>query len=142
MQVTPIQMARATAALANGGRVLTPILREGEPQSETRVPVSEEVLQIVREGMRETVTEALATPLNFADLKVAVKTGTAETGTRNQYDNSWVVGFYPYENPQYAFAVVLERGPAGTGSQAVQVMRKFFEALRASGAGATTSTLP
>ncbi len=129
MQVTPLQMARATAALVNGGRLLTPILREGELQTETRVPVTDEALRVVQEGMRETVTEALATPLNFTYLKVAAKTGTAETGSRNQYDNSWVVGFYPYDAPQYAFVVVLERGPAGTGSQAVQVMKRFFEAL-------------
>jgi cell division protein FtsI/penicillin-binding protein 2 len=50
---------------------------------------------------------------------------------RNQYDNSWVTGFFPYEQPQYAFAVVLERGPAGTGEQAVNVMRDFFDSLYA-----------
>jgi len=62
-------------------------------------------------------------------VKVAAKTGTAQTGTRNQYDNSWVVGFFPYDNPQYAFAVVLERGPQGAGEQSVNVMRELFDSL-------------
>ncbi|MBI2409747.1 hypothetical protein HYV30_01755 [Candidatus Kaiserbacteria bacterium] len=129
MQVTPIQLARATAAIANGGRLYTPSLVEGHAPAFTTVPVSPEALAIVREGMRMTVTEALAGALNVPYVKVAAKTGTAETGTRNQYDNSWVEGFFPYENPQYAFVVVLERGPAGSGSQAVNAMRLFLDSL-------------
>ena len=75
------------------------------------------------------VTRALAGALNLPYITVATKTGTAQTGTRNQYDNSWVIGFFPYENPQYAFTVVLERGPEGSGSQAVNVMRELFDSL-------------
>ena len=129
VQVTPLQMARATAAVANGGRLFTPTLLADRTPSFVEVPADAAALTIVREGMRQTVTSALAGALNVPYVKVAAKTGTAQTGTRNQYDNSWVVGFFPYENPQYAFAVVLERGPAGTGSQAVQVMRKLLDSL-------------
>ena len=64
-------------------------------------------------------------------MSVAAKTGTAQTGTRNQYDNSWVEGFFPYDDPQYAFAVVLERGPEGAGGQAVNAMRELFDSLYA-----------
>lgn len=134
-QVTPIQAARATASLVNGGKVLTPTLRKREPGEmpvvQSVAPVSAEVLQVVREGMRQTVTSALAQRLNVPYVTVAGKTGTAETGTRNQYDNSWIVGFFPYEEPKYAFAVVLERGPAGSGSQAVNAMRTFLDMLQA-----------
>lgn len=131
VQVTPIQMARATAAVANGGKLFTPTLLAERPPSFTEVAVDAAALKVVREGMRLTVTEALAGALNLPYVAVAAKTGTAQTGVRNQYDNSWVVGFFPYEDPQYAFAVVLERGPAGTGSQAVNAMRDLFEDLRA-----------
>ncbi|MFA7302310.1 MAG: penicillin-binding transpeptidase domain-containing protein [Candidatus Paceibacterota bacterium] len=129
-QVTPMQMARATAAIANGGTLLTPTIRAGIPPVSTSVPVSTDALVTVRAGMRQTVTSALAQALNVPYLTVAAKTGTAQTGTRNQYDNSWVVGFFPYEEPQYAFAVVLERGPEGAGSQAVNVMRTLFDLLK------------
>lgn len=129
VQVTPVQMARATAAVANGGKLFTPTLLADKPPAYVTVPVDASALQVVREGMRQTVTSALAQALNLPYVKVAAKTGTAQTGTRNQYDNSWVVGFFPYENPRYAFAVVLERGPEGSGSQAVNAMREFFDSL-------------
>ncbi|MBI5405501.1 hypothetical protein HY972_00475 [Candidatus Kaiserbacteria bacterium] len=131
MQVTPLQMARAIAAVANGGRLYTPALVPRETPSFAAVPASPSAFQTVREGMRQAVTSALAATLNVPYVSVAAKTGTAQTGARNQYDNSWVVGFFPYEDPQYAFAVVLERGPEGSGSQAVNVMRLFLDALHA-----------
>lgn len=134
VQVTPLQMARAIAAVANGGKLLTPSLLAEKDSLQTRVvPATNEALQTVREGMRQTVTKALAGALNVPYVSIAAKTGTAETGTRNQYDNSWVVGFFPYENPQYAFSVVLERGPVGAGSQAVNVMRLLMDALYTEG---------
>ena len=146
MQVTPIQMARAIAAVANGGKLLTPTLVMGQTPSYTNIPVDIAALAIVRSGMRQTVTSALASAVNLPYVSVAAKTGTGQTGTRNQYDNSWLVGFFPYEHPQYAFAVVLERGPEGAGEQAVNVMRDLFVSLHAEnspyvGGTATTSAL-
>jgi len=129
MQVTPIQMARAIAAIANGGVLFTPSLVEGPTSKYTKVPVSSSALAVVREGMREGVTSALASALNLPYISVAAKTGTAQTGARNQYDNAWVEGFFPYDKPQYSFAVVLERGPSGAGEQAVNVMQELFNAL-------------
>ncbi len=143
MQVTPIQMTRATAAIANGGKLFTPTLLANKSPVYTAVPVDAGALAIVREGMRFTVTDALAQAINVPYVKVAAKTGTAETGLRNQYTNSWAVGFFPYEDPQYAFVVVLERGPPGTGGQAVNVMRRLFDSLHASNSpyvGGTATT--
>ena len=131
VQVTPIQMVRATAAVANGGKLFTPTLIAEQTPIYTTVSASAPALTVVREGMRQAVTSALAGALNLSYISVAAKTGTAETGVRNQYDNSWVTGFFPYEHPQYAFVVVLERGPAGSGSQAVNVMRELFDSLYA-----------
>ena len=129
VQVTPIQMVRATAAVANGGELFTPTLLAGQTTPYVTVPASASALAVVREGMRQTVTSALAGAINLPYIAVAAKTGTAQTGVRNQYDNSWVEGFFPYDNPQYAFVVVLERGPPGAGGQAVNVMRQFFDSL-------------
>ena len=129
MQVTPVQMARATAALANGGKLFTPTLLADAAPSYVTVPVDPAALAVVREGMRASVTGALASAVNLPYVSVAGKTGTAQTGTHNQYDNSWFVGFFPYDRPQYAFSVVLERGPQGAGEQAVNAMREFFDSL-------------
>ena len=131
MQVTPVQMARATAAIANGGKLFTPTMLADQVPSYTTVPVNPTMLQVVREGMRRGVTEALASAINLPYVSVAAKTGTAQTGTHNQYDNSWVEGFFPYDKPQYAFAVVLERGPQGAGEQSVNVMQQLFDSLHA-----------
>lgn len=146
VQVTPIQATRATAAVANGGKLFTPtLLADAEPSYAT-VPVDASALALVRSGMRQGVTSALAGAIDLPYVSVAAKTGTAQTGTRNQYDNSWVEGFFPYDHPRYAFAVVLERGPAGTGEQAVNVMRELFDSLYAAnspyvgGTGTTTAT--
>lgn len=129
VQVTPIQMARAIAAIANGGKLLTPTLLAGKTPQYTQIAIDPSALATSRAGMRQGVTSALASAVNLPYISVAAKTGTAQTGTRNQYDNSWLVGFFPYERPHYAFAVVLERGPEGSGSQAVNVMRGFFDSL-------------
>ena len=141
MQVTPIQAVRATAAVANGGELLTPTLLADAARVSVPVPVTPEALQVVREGMRQTVTAStLAQGLNYPYVSVAAKTGTAQTGTHNQYDNSWLIGFFPYDKPRFAFAVVLERGPAGGGEQAVRVMRELFESLHADNSTYTGGT--
>ena len=131
MQVTPIQMVRATAAVANGGKLFTPTLIADQPPSYTTVPVDPKALAVVREGMRQGVTSALSQAINLPYVSAAAKTGTAQTGTRNQYDNSWVEGFFPYDHPRYAFVVVLERGPQGMGEEAVNVMQDLFLSLHA-----------
>lgn len=146
MQVTPIQMARATAAVANGGKLLTPTLLAGQAPIYSTIPVDASAFAVVREGMREGVTGALARAVDLPYLSVAAKTGTAQVGINNQYDNAWVEGFFPYNHPRYAFAVVLEQGPNGAGEQAVHVMRQLFDALHAinspyvGGSGTSTST--
>lgn len=146
MLVTPIQMVRATAAVANGGKLCTPTLIANQEPSCTTVQVDAAALQVVREGMRQSVTNSvLARALHFPYVSVAAKTGTAQTGTHNQYDNSWVEGFFPYEHPQYAFVVVLERGPEGMGEEAVNAMQEFFQSLHAVDSpyvgGSATSTV-
>lgn len=143
MQVTPVQMVRAIAAVANGGTLFTPTLIANQVPSSTHVAADPSALEVVRQGMRQGVTSALAQAINLPYVSVAAKTGTAQTGTKNQYDNSWVVGFFPYDHPQYAFSVVLERGPQGQGEQAVNVMQQLFTALYAEGSpyvGGTATT--
>ena len=65
----------------------------------------------MKEGMRMAVTEGTASGLNTSSVNIAAKTGTAELDVAKKYINSWVIGFFPYEKPKYAFAVVMEKGP-------------------------------
>jgi penicillin-binding protein 2 len=129
-QVTPIQVVRGIAALANGGTLLAPSLLANNPlpvRNAERLPINPSHLEIVREGMRQSVTDGTAKGLSMPGISVAAKTGTAELGVSKQDVNSWVTGFFPYENPKYAFAVIMERGDVHNQIGATFVMRQLFE---------------
>jgi penicillin-binding protein 2 len=76
--------------------------------------------------MRDTVTYGTAVTLNVPYANIAAKTGTAELGVRKDRINSWIVGFFPYENPKYAFTFLMESGPSKTGGASV-LSRRFFD---------------
>ncbi len=126
VQVTPLQAVRAIGAIANGGKLLYPTVikpNDAYQSLSTPVPLSEENFQIVREGMRMTVTEGTAQSLSFPFVKVAAKTGTAELGPTKSLVNSWTVGYFPADKPRYAFAVVMEKGRSNNQVGATLIMR-------------------
>ncbi|RJQ32319.1 hypothetical protein C4572_01200 [Candidatus Parcubacteria bacterium] len=129
---TPIEIAAYVAALVNDGKTVTPHLAENDrlPVGNDALDVSKEHFKIVKEGMRMTVTEGTAQGLSYPDLRIAAKTGTAEVGGKKDFIHSWLVGFYPYEDPKYAFAIVLEKGHAGNTTGAPYVMKQFFDWLK------------
>jgi penicillin-binding protein 2 len=127
MQVTPLQAVRATAALANGGYLVTPHVLLNEKSSRISIDIPDEHLQVVREGMRLAVTEGTAASLNITAASVAGKTGTAQVGMNNQFMNSWIIGFFPYEQPRFAFAIVMEQAQSGTLYGAPAVMRGVLD---------------
>ena len=109
-QITPIQAVRNIAMVANGGKLLKPtVLKNPNPEIERTVKINEDDFNIVREGMRLAVQKGTASSLNFPYVKIAAKTGTAELGILKESVNSWIIGYFPYNNPKYAFAVVMER---------------------------------
>ena len=81
---------------------------------------------MVREGLRRAVTYGTATKLNSVPVKVAAKTGTAQVGPNKRYENSWVIGFFPYESPRFAFTILMERGPVKSGVSATDVARDLL----------------
>ena len=127
-QVTPLQLARATAAIANGGHMIEPHLEKGRRSKKTRLAVSDETLRIVQRGMREAVTDGTAQVLNTGRYALAAKTGTAQIGRTGQL-NSLLIGFFPYDAPRYAFALVMERGNE-TGD-ALKLARRLFDWMAA-----------
>ncbi|MBX4192403.1 hypothetical protein KW798_02860 [Candidatus Parcubacteria bacterium] len=127
VQITPLQEVRAIAAIANGGTLLTPQLLASSTPEGTKLPFTDHTLQVVRDGMELSVEEGTAIAINVPYVHAGGKTGTAQLGTHNQFMNSWIVGFFPYEHPRYAFAVVLEKAPAGTLMGAPAAMRAFMD---------------
>lgn len=126
-QVTPIQVVRAVASVANGGSLLEPTIFVGKPVQKTVVAIDQKNFQIVREGMRLGVTDGISAALNVPYVNVASKTGTAELGVTKALVNSWVTGFFPYENPHYAFAVIMEKGSRDNLTGSVFVMRGLLD---------------
>ena len=136
-QVTPLQAVRAMGALANGGVLYTPRITErGDHRrleslpDAKRLPFRPEHVDIVRSGMRDAVDGGTARGLDVPYVSVAAKTGTAQLGISKRLVNSWVTGFFPYEQPRYAFVVLMERGPVENLTGGVYVMRQLLDRMR------------
>ncbi len=130
MQITPIQALVAVSALANGGILKTPSIIFTATSTKIdgqKIKGSIDNFKIVKEGMRLAVKEGTAKGLDIEGLEIAAKTGTAELGLKKQFVNSWVIGFFPYEKPKYAFVVVMEKGPVKNLTGATFVMREVID---------------
>lgn len=130
--VTPLQMLRAVAALANDGQLLRPrFIKDPEPEGED-LGLNREFLEVVRQGMRKAVTQDGGTVrgLDLDYVEIAGKSGTAELGNDKAHVNSWVIGFWPYESPRFAFVLLMERAPRSNSLGAGWVMREVFNWMR------------
>ncbi|MCB9809346.1 hypothetical protein H6776_03045 [Candidatus Nomurabacteria bacterium] len=126
-QTTPLQLARAFAALGNGGYLVTPRIISDETLIREQISgLNQNDIDTVLAGMRQTVTRGTAQTLKTLPIDMAVKTGTAQVSVSQGINNSWIVGLYPYENPEVAFAVVLERGPNVGARAASSVIVEAF----------------
>ena len=138
LAVTPLQIVRLTAAIANGGELVTPHVVRTVHQSgqvdvvpvasklRDHVPLHTGTLQHLREGMEQVVARGTGRKVRLDEVTVAGKTGTAETGRGS--DHAWFTGFVPAESPQVAFVVVLEHGGSG-GAEAGPLAKKLIEKM-------------
>lgn len=143
---TPLQMLNATAAIANGGSLYRPrlvkaltredgtVVREYPPRLLRELQIEDEYIQIVREGMRQTITSPTGTghrTFTFAEPPVAGKSGTAEYGVAvdglYKKSHAWFTAFGPYENPEIAVVVLIVTGSAGS-TYAGPVANKIIDA--------------
>ena len=126
--VTPMQALVATAAVANNGRIVYPEILKGVTSGESgQIDLDKSYFEVAKDGMRLSVVIGTASALNVPYMKFAGKTGTAELGAAKQYVNSWVTGFFPYDEPKYAFVVIMEKGPRANTVGASAVARRFFD---------------
>jgi penicillin-binding protein 2 len=127
-QVTPVQIVRAVAAIANGGTLLNPTIIKGDPVSTNSViEIPDKHFKVVQEGMRLSVTEGTSKALNVPYVEIAGKSGTAELGVAKDKVNSWITGYFPYKNPKYAFVVMLEKGSVHNLIGAAAAMKQQLE---------------
>jgi penicillin-binding protein 2 len=138
--VTPLQLAVAAAAIANGGDVFVPrlafkvtdasgnTLKEFETENRSRVRMNAEDLDAVRRGMRYVVSEPDGTAhgaFSGFPIPVAGKTGTAEKKPEDDY--AWFVGYAPADAPQIVVVALIEQGGHGS-SVAAPMVRRVMEA--------------
>ena len=150
-EYTPVQMARYISMVANGGKNVdvsiiksiinpdgTEVSRE-ETENYTKntieteneltedLDISKENLDAIREGMRGVTSEtggtAYSTFSDF-DIDIAGKTGSAQTGIEGEA-HGWFVGFAPYDEPEIAVVVLVEK--AGSGGYTAEVAKKVME---------------
>ena len=127
-QVTPIQIARAVSAIGNYGKLVTPhFILDDTEKPNTVINLKKDYFDVVHDGMRQAVSYGTAIALNVPYAQIAAKTGTAQLGVKKNKVNSWVVGFFPYENPKYAFTIMMESGPSTNSSGASSVMRQLLD---------------
>ncbi len=123
LQTTPLQVASAYCAIANGGTLYKPqivskivdatdatkTIQEFSPQVIRSSFIDPANLEIVREGMRDGVTQdyGLSKSLRSLPVSAAAKTGTAEIGYKDQF-NVWSSVFAPYDNPEIVLVVTAE----------------------------------
>jgi cell division protein FtsI (penicillin-binding protein 3) len=118
LSVTPLQVARAYAALANGGTMHDPTFVKGQATPTTQVLTPQLAHEIVK--MMQTVTEPGGTATRAAILgyHVAGKTGTARVASGGGYSNKYVsffAGLVPVDNPRFAMAVVINEPDTSKG---------------------------
>ncbi|MCX7984505.1 MAG: penicillin-binding protein 2 [Bacteroidetes bacterium] len=152
--VSPLQMARYTAALANGGILVQPHAVSGIYNKHTRsleliqtqskpIGIHPEVLTIVREGMRRVVEEPGGTGgmARIPGVVSAGKTGTAENP--HGKDHAWYIGFAPFNAPKIAIAVMVENagfGGAVAAPIAGKIIQRYLEKLQLSQQHTTLAT--
>jgi len=129
-QVTLLQIVRAVSAIANYGKLITPHFLLDDKAQEAKVSnidFKKEYFDVVHEGMRDSVLYGTSATLNVPYVQVASKTGTAQLGVAKNKVNSWIMGFFPYQNPKYAFVVLMEAGPSTNSTGASFIIRQLFD---------------
>jgi penicillin-binding protein 2 len=144
VQVTPLQLAVAYSAIANGGTIVQPhlglavqspkgsVLREIDPPALRHLPVNPFYLETIRQGLREAASQPGGTSAavmgNFPE-QVYGKTGTAQYN--GQPDYSWYACFVPPSATSKPIVVVVTVARAGFGVQAAapvarQILSQWF----------------
>jgi penicillin-binding protein 2 len=142
---TPLQVAQAYAALANGGTIWTPQVAKGivagdgtvvstvEPVKAGTLPVSRANMAYLRDAFERATSDPSGTgygpfvgfPLDR--IPVASKTGTGQAG-QNKQSTSWFASYAPADKPKYAVVMMVSQGGTGSGTSAPSV-RKIYEAI-------------
>jgi penicillin-binding protein 2 len=146
ISVTPLQIAAMTSAVANGGKLLKPLivrkvvspegksLIEYDPQENGLLPSEKTMIDLIKRGMEGVVNDSHGTgrAARLNEITVAGKTGTAQvialdkSKSEKFKDHAWFTSYAPAENPEVAITVLVENGGKG-GAVAAPVVKQILE---------------
>ncbi|MCW2970720.1 MAG: penicillin-binding protein 2 [Solirubrobacterales bacterium] len=140
LAVVPLQMAEVAAAVANHGTLMVPHMTRKIVDSEGRTvkTISPRVQSVVMKPstattvtsmMEAVVNEGTGTPAQIPGVRVAGKTGTAETQIGTKINNVWFIAFAPADAPKVAIAVTLQGVPGFGSAFAAPVAKQVIERL-------------
>lgn len=146
---TPLQMAKYTAMIANGGKNIDITIVKSiknsngtetsrneidnyikeklgvDTNSGSDLTISEEDLNAIKDGMKGVTSDEGGTAHSaFANFNIEVGGKTGSASTRNGNANAWFVGFAPFDNPEIAIAVYVKNGQHG--NYTAPVAREIF----------------
>jgi penicillin-binding protein 2 len=142
--VTPLQLAAAYGAIANGGTLYQPELgmkvmdvsqtvTSLAPKVTRQLPVNPQAIGVIQQGLAGVaVQQPLGTAVGafagfpFDKVSVASKTGTADINGKQPY--AWFASYAPADHPQYVVVVMLEQAGHG-GETAAPIARRILEGL-------------
>jgi penicillin-binding protein 2 len=153
--VTPLQLATAFSALANGGKLYAPrigwkvqtpdgtVVKVIKPRATGRLPISRQQVAFIRNALTGVVRPGgTAAPafigFPLSQIPVAGKTGTADIVGRQPY--SWFAAMAPANNPKYVVVALVEQDGHG-GTTAAPIVRNILQGLFGlNTSGVTTGT--
>ena len=136
--VTPVQLVRMIAAVANGGDLLQPHLLKNFSAKAERFPLAEDTVAQVTEGMYGVINEGgTGSSLKLQNIDFSGKSGTAQLmsydagnrmGKKGKETNGWFVGYAPRRNPEIVVAAVIQGSSEHGGTTAGPVVRDIVKA--------------
>ncbi len=131
VQVTPIQIARAYAAIANGGYLVTPYLvkKNIADKKLIKIDIDPKNIQLIKSGLRKVVESGTGVAINYGVSNlppVSGKTGTAEDG-EGGLDHAWFVCFTPSEKSELLVVAFAQNTPGGGSVHALPMAREILK---------------
>ncbi len=144
--VTPMQIARYTAAMATSSLPRPHLLQDDALIENTKVNINKKNLKLIQKGMYHVCNVAGGTAVRYmksAKVTIAGKTGTAQVVSIPQSEkkrmkeheleyfkrsHAWLTTYAPYKNPKYVITIVVEHGGHG-GSAAGAMTSKIYNKL-------------
>jgi len=134
VQVTPIQLAKAYAAIANGGYLVKPHLSKlhvlDDDIKRKKIEINPKNIAIIQNGLKKVVQSGTGVSINYGTITlppVSGKTGTAEDGTGGS-DHAWFICYSPSQKSELVVVAFAENTPGGGSVHALPMARKILEA--------------